>query len=99
MPFGTAIAEVFFGESAGEVDVVDVGQGAKPCDHVSKFFFEIAAVGAVQRGGELADFFDEPDEGLGCAALAVDLFIALGNVFLERGDGQVGGVHGERVYL
>jgi hypothetical protein len=46
----------------------------------------IGPVVAVERGGEFADFLNEPKEGFGAPAFAVDLFVLLRDESLEIGE-------------
>ena len=41
-----------------------------------QLLFEVGAVGAIEGGGEFADFLDKPEEGLRRAAGAVDFVLA-----------------------
>ena len=99
MPFGPAVFEVFVADGLVEIDAVDVGQGAEPGENVGELAggVVVAAGGAafafafVQRGGELADFFDQPHEGAGGAAGVVGFEVAGVDVLLEGFEGEVGG--------
>jgi hypothetical protein len=80
---------VFF-DGFVEINVVDVGEGAEPGEDVADFFFFVELVVSGQGGCKFAYFFYEPEEGCGCAALAIAFFIGFADELLELFDGHVG---------
>jgi len=66
-----------------EVDVVNVCEGAEPCEDVGEFLLGVLVVFRDQGCGKLPDLLDEPHEGFWGASLAVAFFVFRGDQFLE----------------
>jgi len=86
----------------GKVNLVDVGEGGKPCEDIGELFFEVVAFGLggwfvfavviCQRGGEFSELFCEVEEGASGASGVVGGKVAVPDEFLELGNSDPCGV-------
>lgn len=93
---------VLFGDGFGEVHAGDVGDGGEPSEDVREFAEAFFVGAAAEGGGELADFFDKPDERAFDATGLILFEIHLVDKSLKIGQGDTlrligfcgGGSHG-----
>lgn len=102
MPLRPRPGQVLVPNCVGQINTVDIRQGAQPGQHVREFFLQVFSRGSIHRltfgtwvgagllqcGGQFSDLFHEPHERGGSAAEAVGMVVSVMNVLLEIAQGK-----------
>src|SRR5688572_21504596 len=88
-PGGTIPAEIFTPDGRLEIDAVDIGQGAEPCQDVGELLGDVLRAGVAGQGtGQLADLLAEPHPRPRRAAGRVGGEVPVADVLLKGGEGE-----------